>query len=39
MNDSVPTPTQQAATWLADFGAALERADLEAALEMFDAES
>jgi putative flavoprotein involved in K+ transport len=39
MSDSAPTPTQQAATWLADFGAALERADIEAALAMFDAES
>src|SRR5215212_9103936 len=39
MSDSAPTPTQQAAAWLADFGAALERADLDAVLAMFDAES
>jgi putative flavoprotein involved in K+ transport len=39
MSDSAPTPTQQAAAWLADFGVALERADLDAALAMFDNES
>jgi putative flavoprotein involved in K+ transport len=39
MSDSAPTPTQQAATWLADFGAALDRADIDAALAMFDADS
>jgi putative flavoprotein involved in K+ transport len=39
MGDSAPTPTQQASTWLADFGAALERADLDAALALFDADS
>src|SRR5690348_1110120 len=38
MTDSAPTPTQQAATWLADFGAALEHADIEAALALFDAD-
>ena len=36
MSDSAPTPTQQASTWLADFGAALERADLDAALALFE---
>src|SRR5829696_6931227 len=39
MSDSAPTPTQQAAAWLADCGAALERADLDAALALFDADS
>jgi len=39
MSDSAPTPTQQATTWLAHFGAALERADIEAALALFDADS
>src|SRR4051794_6850468 len=39
MSDSAPTPTQQVAAWLADFGAALERSDLDAAVAMFDAES
>jgi putative flavoprotein involved in K+ transport len=39
MSDSASTPTQQASTWLANFGAVLERADLEAALAMFDADS
>jgi putative flavoprotein involved in K+ transport len=39
MSDSARTPTQQASTWLADFGAALERADLDAALALFDADS
>jgi putative flavoprotein involved in K+ transport len=39
MSDSAPTPTQQASTWLADFGAALDRADLEAALALFDVDS
>ena len=39
MSDSAPTPTQQASTWLADFGAALEQADLAAALALFDADS
>src|SRR3954468_12469556 len=39
MGDSAPTPTQQASTWLADFGAALDRADIDAALAMFDADS
>ncbi len=36
MSDSAPPPTQQASAWLADFGAALERADLEAAQAMLD---
>jgi putative flavoprotein involved in K+ transport len=39
MSDSASTPTQQAAAWLADFGAALDRADIDAALAMFDADS
>src|SRR5687768_399524 len=39
MNDSARTPTQKASVWLADFGAALERADLDAALALFHADS
>ena len=30
------TPTQQAAAWLAEFGAALNRADYDAAVDLFD---
>jgi len=39
MSDAARTPTQQASTWLAKFGAALERADLDAALALFEADS
>jgi putative flavoprotein involved in K+ transport len=33
------TPTQQVSEWLAKFGAALEQADIDAALDMFDEDS
>src|SRR6476660_9089973 len=39
MSDSARTSTQQASTWLADFGAALERADPDAPLSLFEADS
>src|SRR5437868_6087945 len=39
MSDHMHTPTQQVSTWLADFGAALERADVAAAMVMFDDDS
>ena len=39
MSDLLITPTQQVSEWLSNFGAALDRADLAAAAEMFHAES
>ena len=39
MSDLLITPTQQVSEWLSNFGAALDRADLAAAVEMFHAES
>ena len=39
MTDPLFTPTRQVSKWLSNFGAALDRADLAAAQEMFHAES
>ena len=39
MTDLSAHPTQQAGAWLADFGTALERGDVEAAVNLFEADS
>ncbi len=39
MSKQTNTPTQQVSTWLSNFGAALEQADIAAAVAMFEADS
>ena len=39
MTDLATHPTQAASAWLADFGAALEGQDIDAAVALFDADS
>ena len=39
MSSSISASTQQVSEWLSSFGAALDRADYDAALQMFEEES
>ena len=39
MSDGMSTPTQQVSAWLSTLGAALDRADYAAAVDLFDNES